>query len=63
MAKFLTTVANVSADWRRRAGGRPPSLREAIERLCFIANIEEGVRQSDASKRVTHDDVKELFLS
>ena len=35
----------------------------AIERLCFIAKVEEGLRQSDARHLVTHDEVKKPFLS
>jgi len=39
------------------------TMEEAIERLCFIAKIEEGLRQSDAGQLVTHDEVKKQFLS
>ena len=39
------------------------TIDEAIERLCFIAKIEEGLRQSDARQLVSHDEVKRLFLS
>ncbi len=39
------------------------TLDDAIERLCFIAKIEEGVRQSDAGQLVSHDEVKKQFLS
>jgi predicted transcriptional regulator len=39
------------------------TIEDAIERLCFIAKIEEGLRQSDARKLVTHDEVKKQFLS
>ena len=34
-----------------------------IERLCFIAKIEEGLRQSDAGQLVSHEEVKKHFLS
>jgi tryptophan synthase beta subunit len=39
------------------------TIDDAIERLCFIAKIEEGLRQSDARQLVSHDDVKKQFLS
>ena len=39
------------------------TLDDAIERLCFIAKVEEGLRQSDARQLVTHDEVKKQFLS
>ena len=39
------------------------TIEDAIERLCFIAKIEEGLRQSDARQVVSHDEVKKQFLS
>ena len=30
------------------------TLEDAIERLCFLANVEEGLRQSDAGEMVPH---------
>jgi predicted transcriptional regulator len=39
------------------------SIEDAIERLCFIAKIEEGLRQSAAGQLVSHDEVKKQFLS
>ena len=30
------------------------TLEDAIERLCFLAKVEEGLRQSDAGKTVPH---------
>jgi predicted transcriptional regulator len=39
------------------------TLEDAIERLCFIAKIEEGLRQSDAGQLVSHNEVKKQFLS
>lgn len=38
-------------------------IEDAIERLCFIAKIEEGLRQSEAGQLVSHDEVKKQFLS
>jgi len=39
------------------------TLDEAIERLCFIAKIEEGLRQSEAGQVVSHEEVKKRFLA
>lgn len=39
------------------------TIADAIERLCFIAKIEEGLRQSDTGQLVSHDEVKKQFLS
>ena len=38
------------------------TMDEAIERLCFIAKIEEGLRQSQAGRVVSHDEIKKRFL-
>ena len=37
------------------------TIEDAIERLCFIAKIEEGLRQSDAGQLIPHDEVKRRF--
>ena len=37
------------------------TIEDAIERLCFIAKVEEGLRQSDAG--LSHDEVKKQFSS
>lgn len=39
------------------------TLDDLIERLCFIAKIEEGLRQSRAGQVVPHDEVKKRFLA
>ena len=39
------------------------TLDDAIERLCFLAKIEEGLKQSDARELVSHEEVKKQFLS
>jgi predicted transcriptional regulator len=39
------------------------TLEDAIERLCFLAKIEEGLRQSEASELIPHAEVKKQFLS
>ena len=38
------------------------TIGDAIEQLCFIAKIEEGFRQSEASRVVSHDSIKQRFL-
>lgn len=32
------------------------TMEDAIERLCFLAKVEEGLRQSDAGELVPHKD-------
>jgi predicted transcriptional regulator len=39
------------------------TINDAIERLCLIAKIREGLRQSDAGQLVSHEEVKKQFLS
>jgi len=37
------------------------TISDGIERLCLIAKIEEGLRQSDAGQVVTHDEIRQQF--
>ena len=37
------------------------TIDEAIESLCFIAKVEEGLRQSRDGEVVSHDEVKKRF--
>ena len=39
------------------------TLEDAIERLCFLAKVEEGLRQSEAGDVVPHDEVEKQFLA
>lgn len=39
------------------------TIEDAIERLCSIVKIEEGLRQSDAGQLVPHDEVAKRFAS
>ena len=39
------------------------TIADAIERLCFMAKIEEGLRQSDARQLVSHGEIKKQFMS
>jgi len=39
------------------------TFEDAIERLCFIAKVEEGLRQSEAGELIPHEEVKKQFLS
>ena len=61
-------ILNVEATEKQRAIDALKTLPEratiedAIERLCFIAKIEEGLRQSDAGQLVSHDEIKKQFL-
>ena len=62
-------IGNMATTEKQRAiealGALPEhaTIEDAIERLCFIAKIEEGLRQSDARQLVSHDEVKKPFLS
>ena len=38
------------------------TVEQAMERLYFIAKVEEGLRQADAGKLGNHDDVKRRLL-
>jgi predicted transcriptional regulator len=37
------------------------TLEDAIKRLCFLAKIEEGLRQSDAGETVPHTEAVRQF--
>ena len=39
------------------------TLEDAIETLCFIAKVEEGLRQSEAGELVPHEEIKKQFAS
>ena len=38
------------------------TLDEAIEKLCFLAKVERGLKQASEGKTVPHDEVKERLL-
>ena len=38
------------------------TLEDAIERLCFLAKVDEGLRQSDAGETVSHQDAVRQLL-
>jgi predicted transcriptional regulator len=37
------------------------TFEDAIERLVFLAKIEEGLAQLDAGQAVSHDEIKQRF--
>lgn len=37
------------------------TIEDAIERLCFLAKLETGLRQSAAGRVVSHEEVKKQF--
>lgn len=39
------------------------SLEEAIERLCFIAKVQEGLEQSEAGEVTPHEEVRRDLAS
>lgn len=34
------------------------TMEDAIERLCFLAKVEEGLRQSEAGDTLSHEEAK-----
>jgi predicted transcriptional regulator len=38
------------------------TIEDAIKRLCFIAKIEEGLRQSNEGQLVSHEEIKKQFV-
>lgn len=39
------------------------TFEDAIERLCFLAKVEEGIRQSDADETVPHAEAVRQLLT
>lgn len=39
------------------------TLEDAIERLCFLAKVEEGLRESEAGELISHEEIKKQFLA
>lgn len=39
------------------------TFEDAIEQLCFLAKVEEGIRQSNAGETVPHADAVRQFLN
>jgi predicted transcriptional regulator len=39
------------------------TFEDAIERLCFLAKVEEGIRQSDAGETVPHVEAVRQLLT
>lgn len=37
------------------------TIEDAMERLYFLAKVEEGIRQADAGETVSHEEVKRRF--
>ena len=38
------------------------TVEDAMERLYFLAKVEEGLRQADAGQTVTHEEAKRRVL-
>lgn len=38
------------------------TVEDAIERLCFLSKVEEGLRQSNAGETVSHQDAIRQLL-
>lgn len=39
------------------------TFEDAIERLCFLAKLEEGLAQSEAGELIPQEEIKKQFLS
>lgn len=52
-ARVLEAVQQLPAD---------ATVEQAMERLYFIAKVEEGLRHAEAGKLVSHEDVKRRLL-
>jgi predicted transcriptional regulator len=50
--RILEALQNLPAD---------ATIEDAIERLIFLARIEEGLAELDAGKGVPHEEVKRRF--
>lgn len=50
--KILDALAQLPAD---------ATVEDAIERLCFLAKVEEGLAQADAGQLIPHKDIVERF--
>ena len=38
------------------------TMEDAIERLCFIAKVEEGLADAEAGRTPSHEDIRKEFL-
>jgi hypothetical protein len=39
------------------------TIEDAIEQLCFLAKVEQGLSDSDAGHLISHEDIREQFLA
>jgi predicted transcriptional regulator len=39
------------------------TVEDAIERLCFLAKVEEGLRQSERGETVSHQEAKQRLTA
>jgi predicted transcriptional regulator len=39
------------------------TIDDAIEQLCFLAKVEEGLRDSDAGRMSSHEEIREQLLA
>jgi len=45
-----------------RALPEDATVEDAMERLYFLAKVEEGIRQADAGQTVSHDEARRRIL-
>jgi hypothetical protein len=51
--KIIETVRSLPDD---------STVEDAMERLLFLAKLERGLRESDGSGTIAHDEIKKRFL-
>jgi hypothetical protein len=51
--KIIETVRSLPDD---------ATVEDAMERLLFLAKLERGLRESDGSDTIPHDEIKQRFL-
>ena len=39
------------------------TIEDAIEELCFLAKVEEGLQDSDAGRLSSHEEIRKQFLA
>ena len=59
MSRMMTrAVENVARGVREGLPKRPPIDEDAIERIVFLAKVEEGLVELDSGKGIPHEQVK-----
>jgi len=38
------------------------TVKDAMERLCFLAKVERGLEQSESGETISHNEIKAKFI-